>query len=293
MPLTVKQATASQGFQAEGTYTASDFATFVYKRPFSNTAGTTIDLSMHYKRPIGVPAGTLVPLVYALSPGGYGLVNPELTVDAFGIFVTAGAVVVSPDYRVYLMYDVSDSDHVAGDSNVTKSVRVGMKDVMDGFDFLMKSANQNFGGVQIDPRRVFIVGDSAGGQLAGWLATQRRTKVVAWLASRSGYGVNTSTADLRAFMTENMLIPGSPPAFISAQDADPVIDGTPNWNIVLGQKVDDDPGSFVAVGAGAAHDATTPVTYEGESLNWLEAGRRFFNSKMVGLSSRPTSRVGF
>lgn len=282
--------------QAIGTYDVTAQDTFVYRSPWSSVAGANVNLLIHWMAPV-LPSDledVAVPIVFAVSPGGYALVNPSQTIDQVEDLCSSGAVIVSPEYRVSGMHDVGTSDDAAGASSLTKALRAGISDVLFAFDYIVKRANQDFGGVNVDLRRMIGFGDSAGGQIVQYVASVRPSMFRAVLGTRCGFGLNTSSAEVRAFYTESNVTPGSPSEMLFLEDSDPVI-GTP-YNTSLANRVDDDANSAVFLKVGGSHsDLATfgNVTYLGNSITPIEACRRFCNDRMSGLSENPPSKYDF
>ena len=97
--------------------------------------------------------GELRPVIVLLHGGGWVAGSPEWVYDAAKRYASYGAVAVGVEYRLADQKSITPLD--------------AQEDARDAVRWVRRNAAE----LGIDPKRVAVYGVSAGGQLAGWLAT--------------------------------------------------------------------------------------------------------------------------
>lgn len=309
MTVSLKPIRHSQGFAEIGTYEESETVSFAFGT--GKTATTPITLDAYLRYPTNAPAGVALPLVIAFSGGGLEFQLAEATMESFTDFVTAGAVVVSPEYRACNSNPLTDDDGVS-DTLYKRAVRAAfLRDQPAFIRYMINSARMVTANYAIDRRRIFFIGDSAG----GWSAIKQAIafgstvcRGVAGFACGLNYVDSAmdpvsspdTSADFRSFITENDITLSTPPiqAFLTGNDT--VVGAS--YNTLLRSRLQalsaqhPEPQWIATSGALNGHELHATWgnwTYDGESVATLEGIRRWWNDLMSGLTAKVPSKLSF
>ena len=284
----------SQGLQAFSTYTRSARSSVDWGTGRVTNYATTINLSALVEYPVGLPAGTAVPLIVCPSAGGFELINQVNTMDGYAAFVEAGAVLMSPFYRTTINTPWSDAD-ISSDTAKKKAVRAARMDYRRFLEYVRQYPARVSPNYIIDPRRIFSLGWSSGGQQGVLFAAENPDALCGLVVVSGGMGLDglgaQHTTDLRSFATEADLTPGNPPVLMFGNLSDATIG--PPWMAALKAVVDADPASTALTQVGTGHadiGALNDVTYNGTLMTCFEAARQWMNEQMGGLSARMPSK---
>lgn len=309
MPLTGKPSNGSQGFQAIGTYTPSAVQTVQYGTGGIVNSSTTMPLYCYYRYPVGLDPRVAVPLVIVLSGGGFdhtfvaaGITDPfgnpiadHLHLDFWIDLVRAGGVVMAPDYRSSIVVPWNHAD-LPTDTLKRWATRAARIDQNKGFDWAVQYAQRVTSNYLIDPRRVFVVGHSAGGQSTCRLCVARPNQIRGAVGYCCELGLQVSftspqssddhTRDIRAEIVETDITLSTPPIKLYLTDNDAI---TPPAGALRDRML----------ALGGHHPAPTvrtsvlgPSFHDGPPA-WdnVEEVRTWFNSLMSGLSSARPSKL--
>ncbi len=166
--------------------------------------GRTLDI---YKPAVAPPAGELRPAIVLIHGGGWGSGTPELLAPHARWFAGKGLVAVNMSYRLTSTPGVRVTDCVADTQSAVAWVR------------------EHAAAWGIDPQRIAVAGDSAGGHLAacaGLIAAPaaRANALILWnpvidTASKDGWGMNGYTEDeRRALSPAHHVVAGAPPTLV-------------------------------------------------------------------------------
>lgn len=316
----------SVGLDAIGTYTASSVVEEVYRQGKNGTGQTTRDIKWYIQYPTNAPRVPR-PCIIVFSGGGYNETflhagtpgTPHLHLSYWTPLVTAGAVVVAIDYRAALdSPEVWNDADQPGETIKRRAIRAMMTiDEPDGIDKWMQVVNRRRDEFIVDPRRVIVVGWSAGGVSAIYQLIHRPTHLLGAIVFTCGFGhtydptmpptSDNSTRDVREVIVETDITISTAPILAHLTGNDGFIDGfgtvipTTTFNLDLRTRLELFPQNLVhwkPIGDPAVlgHDGPAEfgdVVYDGDTVSTMEGCRRWFNDQMSGLPAKAGSKLTY